>query len=541
MLWRWQNPALFCAAGVSLSCAGHEDSEGLQSPSALLGGSAPCEAPPLVAFEDRACAGMLIHSRIVVYPAHCGFPSSFSISGDGVAVTSCVAAPQFDRLGRDLAYCILSEDARALAIPPLNACEANLVQPGHVLQLKAAGEPYEIEQMAEVTIERIEDVIEVGAPGVGACPGDSGGGAYTTFESEGARLYRSVGFISSGPPGCVEGRISLTPLAAFVSWIESSSGFDITPCGTAEGGWAPTPLCTVQRYEENSDCSNSPPVPWSLCGRPEEMPSVDGGRPPEVGNLEFVTYNGTAAVLVEVLHGGAGVRVVNIEIRTGRGDLVWSRSRSVEPFVFRVPKNIRSGDVVSVWAIDYADNESSIRTLLVEEPPPPVASCAVSRVPPGGIGVRGSVCSAILYILRRRRLKRRMFVQYLGFLLLLLALGCSDCNDAGCLPGLQIDLADQHKLGPGTILRFELDERRFACNFEGNPDDRADCGDAGIWLTFDSGVRLHQIYLPDQYPEHVAVTIDVAGDQVLSASAKPMYADYSEDTCSVCRRGIVIL
>lgn len=216
---------------------------------------------------------MLLSESVVVFSAHCGHPQRFVQGneielaldvdagtlatvrvGDGrlLEVAECKDHPD----GEDLAYCMLKEPVLGVPIvPALLPCERTEVRAGEIATLVGFGfgdaedpEPG-IRRVSNATIRVAEHAIIIGDAETGSCRGDSGGPAFVQLKSTaGDPIWRTLGVLSFGQQGQCGGGdyVDLTPL---LPWLESSSGYDLTPCGTAEGDFSTGPSCVAPNLD----------------------------------------------------------------------------------------------------------------------------------------------------------------------------------------------------------------------------------------------------------------------------------------------------
>ena len=222
----------------------------------------PCAWPTVVSVEGASlCTGTLIHPRVVVYAAHCGgelktlrFGEQSLAGGRSVSAERCAAYPAYagdQDQGHDWAYCVLPEAITELPLaPPLFGCEAAALYEGVDVAivgygLTEAGDTglARWATTALVALTPGNNTALVGNPGVDGtpslCSGDSGGPGFVRLEDG---SWRTFGVASTSVGECGGyGAFSLLPAA--LAWLEADSGFDLTPCHTADGGWAPGPAC----------------------------------------------------------------------------------------------------------------------------------------------------------------------------------------------------------------------------------------------------------------------------------------------------------
>jgi len=257
----------------------------------IVGGdeAGSCEFPFAVAIleDDETpvmCTGTLVNPSVVTLAAHCVNPDrpivavGFGEEGQGetgpqrvVPVEDCAGHPQYFEQGfPDIAYCTLSEPVQDVAIMPVLAgCELDLLELGAEVTIVGFGATYgtyvdgELEtegvglkRHTTQTIDGIDpDVDEVYMVGVdgsqSACFGDSGGpsllelpdGTWRVFGAA-SRLYDPGGFPPPQQPNnfCGVGVI-YGLLTTQMQWLETETGYDLTPCHDAAGEWSPGAGC----------------------------------------------------------------------------------------------------------------------------------------------------------------------------------------------------------------------------------------------------------------------------------------------------------
>lgn len=257
----------------------------------IVGGNeaGSCEFPSAVAILEGdetpvMCSGTLVHPNVVTLAAHCVNPErpivgvGFGEQGQGevgpartVGVEDCVGHPQYFQSGYpDVAYCVLSEPVLDVpTMPILAGCELDALEPGLEVTIVGFGASYGTVVMGEVsatgvgpkrfttqTIDEVDpSVDEVHMVGLGgsqsACFGDSGGPALVqlsdgTWRVFGAasRLYDPGGFPPPEEPENVCGvGVTYGLLTTQLAWLETETGFDLTPCHDDAGQWEPTVDC----------------------------------------------------------------------------------------------------------------------------------------------------------------------------------------------------------------------------------------------------------------------------------------------------------
>ena len=209
---------------------------------------------------DHGCSAVLIHPRVLLYPAHCHGPFEHARAGDvQLPIERCQSYPDGTLFGSDLGFCVLREPAHDLAlIAPALGCEVDAVTPGAAAWLVGFGTGQK--QITQGTVERVDEEIAVAGAGFGACTGDSGGPLLIEVDDGEQRALRVAGILSaSSQAECGESTGYFTPLWPFLSWLETESGFDLSACGDPEGSWDPSPECLSysRALLEPDSCDNA--------------------------------------------------------------------------------------------------------------------------------------------------------------------------------------------------------------------------------------------------------------------------------------------
>lgn len=220
---------------------------------AIIGGTEAtiCQWPSVVAL-DQHCTGTLIHSRVVVFAAHCELPETVAF-GEGadrparvVAVEECKRFPGGSvRAGNDFAFCILAEpQPPSLVVPPLVAREVEWLAPGTPATIvgfgRSSGSERGTKRSGETSIRCLtpRGELRAGQAELDSCDGDSGGPLFVRV----AGAWRLAGVTSYGGRcggGGFYGRIDRA-----LPWIEGATGLDLTPCHDTAGAWSPGLACT---------------------------------------------------------------------------------------------------------------------------------------------------------------------------------------------------------------------------------------------------------------------------------------------------------
>jgi MYXO-CTERM domain-containing protein len=224
------------------------------------------------------CSGALIHPEVVVYAGHCGTNYSQIRFGDDngsgytVATASCVRHPMWNGSFSewDYAICTLAEPVADIAIvPPLMGCETDILVPNRPVVMVGWGR--NTENGGAGTKRAVDGVIsslmfsgnsialDGAGPQQGLCPGDSGGPTYIQLDDG---SWRQLGVHHAASPSCefADGGTDKRLYNA-VDWIESETGFDVTPCHDADGTWNPGPGCTAFPLDPISGGTGWPTCP----------------------------------------------------------------------------------------------------------------------------------------------------------------------------------------------------------------------------------------------------------------------------------------
>ena len=263
-----------------------------------------------------SCSGTLVHPQVVVYAAHCGSnytrvrfgENAYNGAGRWVNTQFCKTYPGGGPGGGDdFAFCKLAQPVNDVPIVPiLMGCETSAITPGQEVTVVGFGTadngPYGIKREVTTTITQVnsDNEVKLGGGGKDSCQGDSGGPVYTQMDDGSWRVFG----ITSWGYGCGDGGY-YSMMHRGVSWFESQSGVDITPCHDANGNWNPTDECGEFPLETRpgtgswtSGCGGVDLSGWSAtCGDPYED---DGGGtqepPPEEGGCEGCDrFTGTLA------------------------------------------------------------------------------------------------------------------------------------------------------------------------------------------------------------------------------------------------------
>lgn len=229
-------------------------------PDGIYGGNptSTCEWPSAVFLGG--CTGTLVHPQVVIYAAHCGTDvpwvwlgeDSNQDAGRYVSTEQCMIYPGGEPgYGTDFAFCTLAEPIDDVPIvPPLMGCEAEILEPGLETWLVGFGNTdtggFGTKYEVAVELQYIEnDEAFLGGGGLAPCYGDSGGPAFVRLPADidPEQSWRVFGITSWGGECGGGGFYSMMHMG--MSWFESESGYDITPCHDADGTWNPSPACAA--------------------------------------------------------------------------------------------------------------------------------------------------------------------------------------------------------------------------------------------------------------------------------------------------------
>jgi len=189
--------------------------------------------------------------------------------------------------GSDVAFCRVhgtAIDERRLVRPAMG-CERTVAVPGATTVLVGFGADETghlgTKRVVNASIQNVSAELAIGTATDGACAGDSGGPAFIRVpESTGNSMeWSMLGILSSGTSGTECSVGNYVDLSSLMSWLETETGRDLTPCSDASGKWSPSENCRTSALDENGVPldSSSPAIYSAACGAAFVVPAGDEG------------------------------------------------------------------------------------------------------------------------------------------------------------------------------------------------------------------------------------------------------------------------
>ncbi len=283
--WAWLTLLVFAPASGEIASEA-------PGPLPIVGGTeaGTCQFPTvasMLVFDGSAmiCSGTLIHPQVVMTAAHCLLPESpidtvgfgehapeTGVPAATIDVAFCQAHPDWEAQGaHDVAFCVLESPLALEITPVLTGCEAQALQPGQEVVIVGFGTTFAVvddfgnivesegvgrKRYTTQTIDSLDafaGAVNLAGPNgsQSACFGDSGGGAFVRMTDGTWRVFGTGSqlFDPGGLPGPIEPGNACGTGASYgnaslvVDWLETTIGFDITPCHDEAGVFVGGPGC----------------------------------------------------------------------------------------------------------------------------------------------------------------------------------------------------------------------------------------------------------------------------------------------------------
>jgi uncharacterized protein (TIGR03382 family) len=243
---------------------------------------------------------VLIHPEVVLTAAHCGTDQNEVRFGEDwhdpqrtVSIEQCVQHPEFDSDYRatDYMVCMLERSVPDVPrVPILMGCETQVLEQHERPVISVGfGRTPDVDDERKRAVElHIDTRFQYGEHQIALhssedrslCRGDSGGPSFVELDDGTWRLF---GLHKSGSCGLTGGTdVRIHPV---VEWIETETGFDVTPCHTADGSYDPGDECGPFPTDPGSGhgswpaCGTGPTAAGMRCGGSFDagVPSPDAG------------------------------------------------------------------------------------------------------------------------------------------------------------------------------------------------------------------------------------------------------------------------